>query len=149
MRALLQRVSEARVEIDGDVSGQIGPGLLVLLGVGQQDGEAEGRRLLDKTLQLRIFEDDQGKMNRSLLDVGGELLVVSQFTLWANCRKGRRPSFVEAGPPEIAEPLYRWFVEQAQAAGVTTATGQFGADMQVQLVNDGPVTIWLDTDAWR
>ena len=149
MRALLQRVTEARVEIDGEVAGQIGAGLLVLLGVGQQDTESEGRRLLEKTLQLRIFADDAGKMNRSLLDIQGELLVVSQFTLWANCRKGRRPSFVEAGPPAMAASLYEWFTAEARAAGVRTATGEFGADMQVHLVNDGPVTIWLDTDAWK
>lgn len=145
MRALLQRVTSARVEIEGEVSGQIEAGLVVLLGVGKEDTEAEGRQLLDKILQLRIFEDDQGKMNRSLLDVAGQLLVVSQFTLWANCRKGRRPSFIDAGPPAIAEPLYQWFIDQAVAAGVAAAAGRFGADMQVHLVNDGPVTIWLDT----
>ncbi|MCA9176613.1 MAG: D-tyrosyl-tRNA(Tyr) deacylase [Planctomycetales bacterium] len=146
MRALLQRVTSAHVEIDGVVAGAIQNGLLVLLGVGQGDTEQQGRRLLDKILQLRIFEDAAGKMNLSLLDVGGQLLVVSQFTLWANCRKGRRPSFVEAGPPPLAKPLYEWFLRESAAAGVTTASGEFGADMQVHLVNDGPVTIWLDTD---
>ena len=147
MRALLQRVATARVDIDGEIAGAIDKGLVVLLGVGKDDTEVEGQQLLDKIVRLRIFEDDQGKMNRSLLDVEGQMLVVSQFTLWADCRKGRRPSFVDAGPPQIAEPLYQWFIDQAISAGVTTASGRFGADMQVHLVNDGPVTIWLDTDA--
>src|SRR3954454_19796437 len=139
MRAVLQRVTRSRVVIDGAVVGEIGPGLLVLLGVAPADTPEQARWLADKVVGLRIFNDADGKMNLSLQDVGGGLLVVSQFTLYGDCRKGRRPSFIGAAPPEIAVPLYEAFVEAARALGVLTATGRFGADMQVELVNDGPV----------
>lgn len=146
MRALLQRVRHAGVTIDGESAGKIGAGLLVLLGVGQRDTEAECDYLLAKTLELRIFEDEAGKMNRSLLDAGGELLVVSQFTLYADCKRGRRPAFASAARPETAVPLYERFLRLARERGVTVQSGRFGAEMQVDLVNDGPVTILLDSD---
>ena len=147
MRAVVQRVAHARVSIGAEVSGAIGPGYCVFLGVGQQDTRVEADRLLAKMLKLRIFADGEGKTNLSIRDVGGALLVVSQFTLYADCRKGNRPSFTEAGAPEAAEELYRYFVEQArEALGESrVATGEFGADMRVELANDGPFTIWLDT----
>ena len=141
MRALVQRVSEAAVAVDGEVVGRIGRGLLVLLGVRVGDCEREADFLVEKCLNLRIFEDGEGKMNRSLLDEGGGMLVVSQFTLYGDCRKGRRPSFIEAAPPPLSEPLYEYFVQQARLSGVHIATGRFGAKMAVQLVNDGPVTL--------
>ncbi len=144
MRALLQRVTRARVEVDGVTVGAIGPGLLVLLGVAAGDSPAAGQRLAERTLNLRIFPDSERPMNRSLLDVGGELLVVSQFTLAADTRKGRRPGFSTAAPPEQAEPLYEQFVRACRAGGVRVETGRFGADMQVDLVNDGPVTFLLE-----
>lgn len=147
MRACVQRVSRASVAVDGEVISQIGLGLLVLLGVGPEDDENSARALADKIVGLRIFDDGEGKMNRSLLDVGGELLVVSQFTLWGDCRKGRRPSFIGAAPPEMAERLYEAFVASAGAIGARVATGRFRAHMQVELVNDGPVTLLLDTDS--
>jgi D-tyrosyl-tRNA(Tyr) deacylase len=147
MRAVIQRVTSARVVIGGEVAGQISKGLLVLLGVGNQDAAKEARWLADKIVGLRIFNDDQGKMNLSLGDVGGEILVVSQFTLHGDCRKGRRPSFVHAAPPENAIPLYEAFIDAVKALGVRAATGRFGAMMQVELVNDGPVTLILDTQA--
>jgi D-tyrosyl-tRNA(Tyr) deacylase len=145
MRACVQRVSEASVTVDGIVAGQIGRGLVVLLGVGQGDGEAEVRWLAEKVVGLRVFEDDEGKMNRSLVEVGGAMLVVSQFTLYGDCRKGRRPSFVDAAPPEQANQLYEALVAQVREAGIEVATGRFREHMLVSLVNDGPVTLWIDT----
>jgi D-aminoacyl-tRNA deacylase len=146
MRALLQRVSHASVTVEEQVVGQIGQGLLVLLGVGQNDSEVQVKMLADKIVHLRIFGDDEGKMNRSLLDVGGEVLVVSQFTLYADIRKGRRPSFIEAAPPRLAEPLVERFRDAIAAYGLRVETGVFGAHMDVELVNDGPVTIWIDSE---
>ncbi len=146
MRALLQRVSRASVTVDEQVVGQIGQGLLVFLGVGQDDSEVQVKTLADKIVHLRIFGDDEGKMNRSLLDIGGEVLVVSQFTLYADTRRGRRPSFTDAAPPSIAEPLVKRFKETIASNGLTIADGIFGAYMQVELLNDGPVTIWLDSE---
>ena len=131
--------------VDGQVVGQIDQGLLVLLGVEPDDTETDAQQLADKTIQLRIFDDADGKMNLSLTDVGGSLLVVSQFTLLGDCRKGRRPSFIQAAPPEIAERLYEAFVAAAGAQGIRVATGKFRAMMQVELVNDGPVTLLLDS----
>ncbi|MCB9778907.1 MAG: D-tyrosyl-tRNA(Tyr) deacylase [Alphaproteobacteria bacterium] len=146
MRAVVQRVSEASVTIEGEVVGRIGAGFLVLLGVGPADGAAEVDWLARKIAGLRVLEDEQGRMNRSLLDAGAGALVVSQFTLYGDCRKGRRPSFVGAAPPEHAEPLYEAFCEALAAQGVTPVErGRFGADMKVALVNDGPVTLILDS----
>ncbi len=145
MRAVLQRVKEASVTVDGQVTGQIGPGLLVLLGVGKGDTEADLEFMLDKIPQLRIFEDDAGKMNKSLLDTSKAMLAVSQFTLYADTKKGRRPSFIDAMPPEEAKRLYALFCEKARALGLTVQEGVFAADMKVALVNDGPVTICLDS----
>ena len=147
MRALLQRVSEARVEFDGAVVGQTGPGLLVLLCAMQGDTEAVAAKLVSKITKLRIFKDDAGKMNRSLLDIGGGALVVSQFTLAADTSRGNRPGFSTAATPAEGEALYLHFAELLNGHGVATQTGQFGADMDVHLINDGPVTIWLDTKA--
>lgn len=149
MRAIVQRVSEASVEVDGQVVGRTGPGLLVLLGAGHGDGEAEARLLAEKTAQLRIFGDDEGKFNRSLLDVAGSALVVSQFTLFADTRKGRRPSFTDAAPPELAAPLVAVYSDALRALGVPVETGIFGAMMRVALINDGPVTIILDSESFR
>lgn len=146
MRAVIQRVSSARVDIEGQTVGSIGQGLLVLLGVGQGDGPEQLERLWTKILKLRIFADEQGKTNLSLADVGGELLVVSQFTLYASCRKGNRPSFTQAGEPQLAEQLYERFVEHVRQDVARVETGRFGAEMQVSLVNSGPFTIVLDTD---
>jgi D-aminoacyl-tRNA deacylase len=145
MRACIQRVSSARVFVDGETVGEIGPGLLVLLGVAEQDGDAELRWMVDKVVGLRVFDDGEGKMNLALADVGGELLVVSQFTLLGDCRKGRRPSFIAAAPPEQAERIYEQFVEAARGLGVRVATGRFRTHMNVELVNDGPVTILIDS----
>lgn len=145
MRVCIQRVCSASVTVDGSVVGQIGHGLVVLLGVGQGDGTADVDRLADKVVGLRVFEDDAGKMNRSLSEVGGAMLVVSQFTLFGDCRRGRRPSFTAAAPPELAEQLYGEFVERVRAAGIEVATGRFREHMLVALVNDGPVTLWIDT----
>jgi D-tyrosyl-tRNA(Tyr) deacylase len=145
MRAVLQRVSRARVVIAGDVVGEIGRGLLVLLGVTHTDTAQDARWLADKVVALRIFNDAGGKMNLGLSDVDGEILVVSQFTLHGDCRKGRRPSFIEAAPPDIAVPLYEAFIDEVKGHGVKTATGRFGAMMQVELVNDGPVTLIVDS----
>jgi D-aminoacyl-tRNA deacylase len=145
MRAVVQRVQRAQVSVDGEVVGRVGPGLLVLLGAGQGDGSADVATLVDKVVNLRIFEDDAGKMNRSLLDSGGGLLVVSQFTLYGDCRRGRRPSFTEALEPTAAAALCGQFVTQARTCGVPVATGRFGARMEVELVNDGPVTLLLDS----
>ena len=145
MRAVLQRVSEARVEVAGEIVGRIGQGLMVLLGVEQGDGEADVHYLVDKTAGLRIFEDEQGKMNLDVGQVGGSVLAVSQFTLLADCRKGRRPGFSEAAPPETADRLYQAYVDALRVRGLEVATGIFQAQMAVQLVNDGPVTILLDS----
>ena len=145
MRAVLQRVSRAKVTVDAETTGEIGKGMLVLLGVGIGDGETEARQLLDKIVNLRIFDDELGKMNLSLADVGGELLVVSQFTLYADTRKGRRPSYIGAAAPADANRLYEYFVAEAQKVVSKVATGRFQAMMDVELVNDGPVTIILDT----
>ena len=145
MRAILQRVSEASVEVDGVIVGRSGPGLLVLLGVGHGDGEAQARSLAEKSARLRIFADEAGKFNHSLLDSAGSALVVSQFTLYADTRRGRRPGFSDAAPPELAAPLVEAFCAALRALGVPVETGSFGANMRVALVNDGPVTIILDT----
>ena len=145
MRAVLQRVSEARVRVNGKIVGEIGRGLLVLLGVGQGDSEADVRFLAEKTAGLRIFEDAQGKMNLSVEETGGAVLVVSQFTLYGDCRQGRRPGFSAAAPPELADALYRQFVDGLQKRGLPVATGIFQAEMAVELVNDGPVTLLLDS----
>ena len=143
MKALLQRVSQAKVEIDNKVVGQIGPGLLVLLGVDREDDQAKADQLLHKVLHYRIFSDDDGKMNLNVQQAGGSLLVVSQFTLSASTKKGMRPSFTSAGSPALAQELYEYFSAQA-AAGVPVQNGQFAADMQVSLTNDGPVTFMLE-----
>ena len=145
MRAVLQRVSRASVTVDGEVVGRIGRGLLVLLGVTHTDTAEQARWLADKTVGLRIFADEQGKMNRSVADVGGPVLVVSQFTLYGDCQKGRRPSFIDAAPPEIAIPLYEEYVNAIKALGIPVETGRFGAMMDVELVNDGPVTLILES----
>ncbi len=145
MRAVIQRVSSARVTVDSDVVGEIGPGLLVLVGVTHTDGEEQARWLARKVAGLRIFEDDAGKMNLSVKDVGGSVLVVSQFTLYADARKGRRPSFVDAARPDVAEPLVDTFCAFLQEEGVPVETGRFRAMMQVCLCNEGPVTIIVDT----
>ena len=144
MRALLQRVSSGKVTVDGQSVAAIGRGLVILLGIGHGDGEEQARFLAEKIAALRIFEDDLGKTNLSLLDVGGEALVVSQFTLYADTRKGRRPSFTDAALPEIAAPLVERFAALLRAQGVPTQTGVFGAHMQVEIHNDGPVTVWLE-----
>lgn len=145
MRAVLTRVKSACVTIDGEVVGKIGKGFLILLGVGPEDTPQISRYLAEKALGLRVFEDENGKMNLSLADVGGEVLVVSQFTLYGNCRKGRRPSFVEAAPPELGNQLYERFLQDCTELGYPPQHGRFGADMQVESVNDGPVTLILDT----
>jgi D-tyrosyl-tRNA(Tyr) deacylase len=145
VRAVVQRVSRAEVRVGGECCGRIGPGLLALVGAGKADGPAQADALADKIVQLRIFEDDAGKMNRSLLETGGGLLVVSQFTLYGDTRKGRRPSFFEALEPEAAERLISRLTERARAAGVPVETGKFGAMMEVELVNAGPVTLLLET----
>ena len=145
MRALVQRVKYARVKVDDETVGEIGNGLLILLGVGLEDTEKEAAFVADKCANLRIFEDDAGKMNRSLLDTGGGALVISQFTLYGDASHGRRPSFSAAAPPEQAEPLYLKFVELMKSAGVPVATGRFRAEMAVELCNDGPVTIMVES----
>jgi D-aminoacyl-tRNA deacylase len=145
MRALVQRVSRASVEVDGEVVGQIGRGFLVLLGVTHNDGERETEWLASKIAGLRVFDDADGKMNLGLTDVGGAVLVVSQFTLYGEARKGRRPDFLQAARPEHAEPLIEHFVARLKAQGLGVETGRFRAVMSVSLVNDGPVTLWLDT----
>jgi D-tyrosyl-tRNA(Tyr) deacylase len=145
MKAVLQRVTRASVTVDGQIVGQIGRGLLVLLGVEQGDADPDVHQLADICVQLRIFDDAAGKMNLSLVDVAGAMLVVSQFTLLGDCRKGRRPSFVNAAPPEIAERLYEMFVAAVGVQGIPVATGRFRANMQVELVNDGPVTLILES----
>ena len=146
MRAVLTRVNSASVTIDGEVVGKIGKGFLILLGVGPEDTELHCRRLAEKALSLRVFEDEQGKMNLGLEQVGGDVLVVSQFTLYGNCRKGRRPSFTDAAGPELGNALYEKFLSICAELGYPPQHGEFGADMQVESVNDGPVTLILDTD---
>ena len=145
MRAVIQRVSQAQVTVDGAVVGSIGAGLLVLLGVSHDDGDADASYLATKTAGLRIFEDDAGKMNRSVVDISGEVLVVSQFTLFGDCRGGRRPSFGDAAPPAIADELYQQYVGYLRQLGLHVETGRFRAMMTVELVNEGPVTILLDS----
>ncbi len=144
MRLLIQRVSKASVIVEGQIISEIGKGLLILLGVGHGDSEEQTTFLAEKTANLRIFEDEQGKTNLSILDVKGEAIVVSQFTLYADTRKGRRPSFIDAALPEVAEPLVNRFTELMRGHGVPTQTGKFGAHMEVKIHNDGPVTIWLE-----
>ena len=146
MRAVLTRVRSASVEIGGQTVGSIGQGFLILLGVGPEDTKEKCRYLCEKALGLRIFEDENGKMNKSLEDVGGQVLVVSQFTLYGNCRKGRRPSFTDAANPQLGNELYEYFLSCCAELGYPPQHGQFGADMQVASVNDGPVTLILDTD---
>jgi D-tyrosyl-tRNA(Tyr) deacylase len=149
MRAVIQRVSEASVTVAGEVVGQIGRGLLVLLGVGRGDGPTEAAFLAEKIAGMRIFPDDEGRFNRSALDIGGAALVVSQFTLYGDTRRGRRPSFSDAAPPEAAAPLVEEFAAALRRHGIVVATGSFGAYMQVALVNDGPVTLILDSETFR
>ncbi len=146
MRAVLTRVKSASVAIDGETVGEIGQGFLILLGIGPEDTEEKCRYLAEKALSLRIFEDENGKMNLGLADVGGQVLVVSQFTLYGNCRKGRRPSFTDAANPQLGNALYEKFLACCEELGYPPQHGQFGADMQVESVNDGPVTLILDTD---
>jgi D-aminoacyl-tRNA deacylase len=145
VRAVIQRVSGAQVVADGEIVGEIGAGLCVLLGVARQDGEEDAERLAGRVARLRIFENEEGRFDRSLLDIGGHALVVSQFTLIADTTKGNRPSFTDAAPPEQAEPLYEAFYAALAAQGVEVATGRFGARMTLELVNDGPVTVVLET----
>jgi D-aminoacyl-tRNA deacylase len=146
VRALLQRALRAEVRVGGDIVGAIGPGLVVFLGVGPNDEAATVDTMARKVVELRIFRDAEGRTNQSLIDVGGEALVVSQFTLYADTRRGRRPGFTGAAGPELAERCYEGFAEALRGLGVTVATGRFGAEMAVELVNDGPFTIWLDSD---
>ncbi|HEX2953093.1 MAG TPA: D-aminoacyl-tRNA deacylase [Bacillota bacterium] len=145
MRAVIQRVTKARVNVADEVVGAIGRGFLIFIGVGVADTEQDSLYLADKTVNLRVFEDTEGKMNRSIADEGGEILVVSQFTLWGDCRKGRRPSFTQAAPPERGEALYEHFCTELRNRGMQIQQGRFRADMQVELVNDGPVTMLLDS----
>ena len=147
MRLLLQRVTRASVTVDGEVVGRIGPGLVILVGVGHADDDALAESMAGRVADLRIFRDDEGKTNRSLMDVEGSALVISQFTLYGDTRKGRRPSFLDAAPPALGEALYVRFADALAARGVPVARGTFGAEMAVELVNDGPMTIWLDTAA--
>lgn len=146
MRAVLQRVAKASVEVDGQIIGQIGKGFLILLGVSQEDTEAAADKMADKICKLRIFEDENGKTNLSLADVGGELLVVSQFTLYADCHKGNRPSFAKAGAPQEANRLYEYFMERCRLYADKVEHGSFGAHMKVELLNDGPFTLMLEGD---
>lgn len=149
MRALLQRVTKASVAVDGEIAGAAGDGLLILLGVMQGDTDAQAEKLAEKTALLRVFEDEAGKMNRSLLDIGGDALVISQFTLCADTRRGRRPSFTDSAAPQEAERLYRLYTQTLRGLGVARVeTGVFAAHMEVSLVNHGPVTLLLDTDEW-
>jgi len=145
MRAVVQRVSKGSVTVAGEQVGAIGPGLVVLLGVGREDGPGDAAYLADKIANLRIFEDEDGKLNRSVLEVRGEILAVSQFTLYGDCRKGRRPSFTEAATPEVAEGLYQMFVQSLRGAGLTVTTGRFQTEMLVHIENHGPVTMLIDS----
>ena len=145
MRAVVQRVSRAKVTVEGEITGQIGTGLLVLLGVSEDDTQDDAAYLAEKIVGLRIFPDDEGKMNRSLEEVSGQMLVVSQFTLFGDCRKGRRPSFIDAARPEQADALYQTFVAAVAGQGIPVETGRFQTHMDVELVNDGPVTLLLDS----
>jgi D-tyrosyl-tRNA(Tyr) deacylase len=145
MRAVVQRVTSASVTVDGEIVGRIGRGFLVLLGVAQDDGQTDVVYTAQKLIGLRVFEDDDGKMNRALQEVGGAMLIVSQFTLYGDCRKGRRPSFIEAAPPDKADSLYRQVVAEVRGQGIAVETGRFQAQMQVELVNDGPVTLLIDS----
>lgn len=145
MRAVVQRVKNSKVDVDNNTIASIGKGLLVLLGVGEDDTDEDLDYIFDKVINLRIFEDEDGKMNDSLLDIGGELLVVSQFTLYGDARRGRRPSFSSSAKPEIANKMYEEFIKKAKEENIKTESGEFGADMQVELLNDGPVTILLDS----
>src|SRR5262249_19693580 len=145
MRAVVQRVRRASVSVGGEIIGEIGNGLVVLVGIARDDTKVEAAYLVDKISNLRIFDDEEGKMNLSIKDVGGALLIISQFTLYGDVRRGLRPSWIDAAPPEVAEPLYDFFVRQAQSSVIGVATGKFQAMMQVELVNDGPVTILLDS----
>ena len=146
MRAVLQRASRASVKINARLQGKIGRGLVVLLGVRSNDNIRDLQWLVEKIVNLRIFEDQQGKMNNSLADIDGEMLIISQFTLYGDCRKGRRPGFSSAAPPEIAEPMYQRFIEEVKNKRISVATGTFGAAMEVELINDGPVTMLLDSE---
>ncbi len=145
MRALVQRVAHAQVVVAGEVVGKIGRGLLVFLGVGHDDGPTQVEWMAEKLVGLRIFEDDHEKMNRSVADVGGDILLVSQFTLYGDCRRGKRPSFVEAAPPELAAALYAEVVDSITRRGIRVATGRFREQMEVSLLNEGPVTLWIET----
>ena len=145
MRAVVQRVSRANVVIAGDTVGDIGSGLVVLLGITHTDTPSQAQWLAEKVAGLRIFNDAEGKMNHDLVDVGGAMLIVSQFTLYGDCRKGKRPSFIDAAPPSIAIPLYETFINSVKALGISVAEGRFGADMKVELVNDGPVTLIVES----
>ena len=149
MKAVVTRVNSASVSIDGSVCGRIGKGFLILLGVAPEDTPEKCRKLAEKILGLRVFRDENDKMNRSLADVGGGLLIVSQFTLYGDCRKGNRPSFTGAARPETAIPLYEAFIARCRESGLPVETGEFGADMKVELLNDGPVTLWMDTKDMR
>jgi len=144
MRVVVQRVIRGRVSVQGRLIAEIGPGVVILLGIGAGDGEEQARYLAEKIANLRIFEDEQGKINRSLLDIQGAAIVVSQFTLYADTRKGRRPSFTDAAPPQLASPLVELFAALLRQQGVPTQTGEFGAHMLVEIHNDGPVTIWME-----
>ena len=146
MRALIQRVSSASVSIDGKIYGKIGKGQVILLGIANEDNETDADWLINKCLNLRIFNNDKGQFDLSLLDISGEILLVSQFTLYADCQKGRRPSFTDSASPELAQPLYDYFVSEIKKSGLKVETGIFGADMSVDIKNDGPVTILLEQD---
>ncbi len=146
MKLVIQRVSEAEVRVAGETVGRIGAGIVALLGVGKGDTAADARKMAEKTAQLRIFADDRGKMNRSLLETGGEALVISQFTLYGDCAKGRRPGFERAAPPEAAEPLYEAYVERLRELGVPAQTGRFRTEMRVSLSNEGPVTFIIESE---
>lgn len=146
MRGVIQRVSSASVSIGGDIAGKIEKGIVIFLGIRTGDNRDDLKWLAEKVVNLRIFEDHQGKMNRSLKDINGQMLIISQFTLYGDCRKGRRPGFSRAAPPQTAEPLYEDFIQEIKERGITTASGTFQADMQVELVNDGPVTLLLDSE---
>jgi len=147
MRILLQRVTRATVTVAGEVRGSVGPGIMALVGVGPEDDAAIAEALAAKSVDLRIFRDDEGRTNRSLADTGGAMLVVSQFTLYGDTRKGRRPSFIHAAKPDLAAELVKVFAKAVEARGIDVGRGEFGAEMEVELVNDGPMTIWLDSDA--